>query len=212
MSDQPDVATVLAQLERERAELDITIAHLKRRLGLATDTDAASPVALGGVSNGGGRDVQITGRVRADEFFRLSIADAIAKYLGIMKRPEMPATIVAGLRNGGVLTNAKNFPANVNTELKRMRERGLVVNTTAGWGLSEWYPQKPKQPEAPRKKSAKKRWKRHATAEAAAERDSASARGSSPWHAFLAKAQKAGKTMKEAAEEWRAQKKAAGLE
>jgi hypothetical protein len=153
MSEQPDLAALIAQLEAERAEMDVTIALLRRRMGMSPangDTPAASSSTSAMPS--AGRDTIITGRVRPDEFFRLSIADAIAKLLSIMKQPQSPASIVSGLKAGGVLTNAKNFPANVNTELKRMRERGTVVNTPSGWGLAEWYPGRPKQNEAPKGK------------------------------------------------------------
>lgn len=202
MVDQPDVSALLALLEAERAEIDVTIAHLRRRLGMP----AASPdVPAAGVPSGAtvGRDSPVTGRVRPDEFFRLSIADAIVRYLNIMKQPQSPMTIVSGLKAGGVLTQAKNFYANVNTELKRMKKRGLVVNTKSGWGLAEWYPSKPKQGEIAKPKRKKRRGPaKTGSGTVALNPDKMN------WHQFLGASAKAGKTMEQAAAEWK-QRKAA---
>lgn len=220
MPDQPEtLAALLAQLEAERAELDITISLIRRRMNLNGESPPtlASPLATPSV----GRDTPVTGRVRSDEFFRLSIADAIAKFLGIMKQPQKRAAIVAGLKAGGVLTQAKNFPANVNTELKRMTLRGVTVNTPSGWGLAEWYPNKPKQSESPKakKKKGKGKPKAHkpgAKASPATDRASAvpvsresSSRENTGWHAFAAEKIRGGMTMAEAAAEWRKKKPSA---
>jgi len=218
---ESEVMTLLTELEAERAELDATIALLRRRLGFVTngDTGTSSGAAVGptGIV---GRDMPVTGRVRSDEFFRLSIADAIAKYLGIMKQPQNPMAIVNGLKSGGVLTNAKNFYANVNTELKRMRGREMVVNTPSGWGLSEWYPQKPKGNDTPTlskkkgkkkvKKEAKKEVKKSPAAKASSSAAPASAAKKGGWAKFAGERMAAGKTMKEAAVEWKQRKAANG--
>jgi len=217
MPDQPDFSALIAQLEAERAELDVTIAHLRRRLGLPANTEGATPPVVAPVSREvvTGRDVSVViGRVRTDEFFRMSISDAIVKYLTIMKQPQNPGSIVNGLKSGGVLTNAKHFYANVNTELKRMRSRNLVVNTPSGWGLAEWYPQKPKQA-APNKGKGKKSKKRKRQQENKAKQakqappvPSKNADQVEPqnWHQFLGAAARAGKTMEQAALEWQQRK------
>lgn len=212
MAEQNDVLTLLTQLEAERAELDVTIAHLRRRMGLSLP-DIDSNGAPGGIAMAGvvGRDTSVTGRVRPDEFFRLSQRDAIIKYLNIMKQPQSPMSIVKGLKAGGVLSQAKNFYANVNTELKRMKARNVVVNTASGWGLAEWYPQKPKnEPVKPQKK--KKSSGKAAIAKRKVERKSSVAPTINPdkmnWHQFLGASAKAGKTMEEAAAAWK-QRKAA---
>jgi hypothetical protein len=218
---ESEVMTLLTELEAERAELDATIALLRRRLGFVSNGDGANTSgAAVGPSGNVGRDMPVTGRVRSDEFFRLSIADAIAKYLGIMKQPQNPMAIVNGLKSGGVLTNAKNFYANVNTELKRMRGRGMIVNTPSGWGLSEWYPQKPKGNDAqtPSKKKVKKKVKKEAKTEikkSPAPKASSSAAptpatNKGGWAKFAGERIAAGKTMKEAAEEWKQRKAANG--
>jgi len=214
MADQTDSLTqLLSELEAERAELDSTISLLRRRLGMSASNDGNGGSNPLGVSPNVGRDTQVTGRVRSDEFFRLSTADAIMKYLSIMKQPQNPTSIVNGLKAGGVLTNAKNFYANVNTELKRMRARTLIVNTPSGWGLSEWYPQKPKGNELPApKKKGKKKSKKHADAKAKAGASTApapkpsAAPGKSGWTKFAGQQMKAGKSMKEAATAWKQRK------
>lgn len=219
MADQTDSMTqLLAELETERAELDATISLLRRRLGQSPTADGNGGSPPFTVSPMVGRDTPVTGRVRTDEFFRLSTADAIMKYLGIMKQPQNPMAIVTGLKAGGVLTNAKNFYANVNTELKRMRMRGLIVNTPSGWGLSEWYPQKPKGNEstAPKKrgrhkskKAAGAKPKAKATKPVDSAAKAAAAPGKSEWTQFAAEQMKAGKSMAEAAAAWKERKSAA---
>jgi len=217
MADQPDVNTLLAQLEAERAELDLTIARIRRFLMLP-DSNGVSSSSLGGTTSASsnvGRDSPVTGRVRPDEFFRLTQREAIIKYLNIMKQPQSPASIVNGLKAGGVLTNAKKFYANINTELKRMKKRGLVVNTPSGWGLAEWYPQKPKQLELDKPRKKKKKSAGHGRAKGAKVQTASAEASAVPidpdrmnWHQFLGAAAKAGKTMEQAAKEWK-QRKAA---
>lgn len=147
---------MLADAEAERARLDIVIAYLRRELGLSGDDFPA--VAMARENGNAGRDAPIVaGRVRSDEFFRLSIGESIMKFLAIMKQPQSPMSIANGLKSGGILTNAKHFYSNVNTELKRLRERDQIVNTPSGWGLSEWYPNKPKAQESKPKKKGRKR-------------------------------------------------------
>lgn len=220
MADQSDSLTqLLSELEAERAELDATISLLRRRLGLGAVSDGNGGSTAFTVSPIVGRDTAVTGRVRSDEFFRLSTADAVMKYLGIMKQPQNPMAIVHGLKAGGVLTNAKNFYANVNTELKRMRARGLIVNTPSGWGLSEWYPQKPKgnEPTSPKKKGKHKSKKaggakpktKAGGPSASAQKTSTAAPGKSDWTQFAAAQMKAGKSMAEAAAAWKERKAAA---
>ncbi|HYN82936.1 MAG TPA: hypothetical protein VES88_15735 [Gemmatimonadaceae bacterium] len=213
---------LLAELEQERSELDSTIALLRRRLGMSATSEGNGGSVPFGVSPIVGRDSPVTGRVRSDEFFRLSIADAISKYLGIMKQPQNPMAIVNGLKAGGVLTNAKNFYANVNTELKRMRERNLIVNTPSGWGLAEWYPRgaKGNEPATPKKKKSKKTAKKAAGAKAKAKAGHSTktpAKGSggpgkSEWTLFAAEQMKAGKSMKAASVEWKKRKAAKAKE
>ena len=133
-----DFGPLLAQVPSEEL-----LAELRRRLGtlLGEGLAGTGPVVLNGAT---GREGTAPGQIRSDEFFRLSNPEAIRKFLAIMKRPQSPRAIVEGLKAGGVLSNAKNFYANIWTELKRASERGEIVNTPSGWALAEWYPNKPK--------------------------------------------------------------------
>lgn len=207
MPEQTDVGALIAQLEAERDELNVTIGILRRRANLpAGETGSVTAMESGTTA---GRDTPVvTGRVRSDEFFRMSIRESIMKFLAIMKQPQPPAAIVAGLKAGGVLSNAKHFYANVFTELKRMRDRELVVNTPSGWGLSEWYPQKPRTPEPTRGKRKKKPAKKAKEGPKLLPSGGSSSAGT--WKEFMAAGTKAGKTLTELSAEWKAKKGAAG--
>src|SRR5260370_26355299 len=98
-----------------------------QELGISGGTAASTPPSSSMTAPGSRADAIVQGRVRPDEFFRLSLSDAIDKYLSIMKAPQQPKQIVDGLRAGGILSNAKNFVNNVNTELRRSRARDRVV-------------------------------------------------------------------------------------
>jgi hypothetical protein len=218
MTEQTDLAALIAQLEVERNELDVTIAHLRRRAGMPS-TNGEPPATLPGVSGNLGRDVLITGRVRPDEFYMLSQRDAIIKFLSIMKQPQNPLNIANGLKSGGVLSEAKNFTANIHTELKRMKQRGILVNTASGWGLAEWYP-RAKLNEASKgaKQAAREHGKRSGKPAKRGGKAGASGKqvpmpaagdvGQPDWHQFLTVAIKGGKSMKEAAAEWKERKAA----
>jgi len=214
MADPTDLRSYYDELVARRARLDIMIEGVAQELGISTGGTPSLPTG-GSVALPASRaDSIVQGRVRSDEFFRLSLADAIDKYLGIMKAPQQPKQIVEGLRAGGILSNARNFDNNVATELKRSTARGRVVRTPSGWGLAEWYPAKPKLQEAPPKGRKKKKkaggQKALPGATAAPFKMSASAGSAEPqWRDFMRDQQKAGKTLKEAAALWK-QRKAAG--
>jgi hypothetical protein len=202
MTDRIDFTPLLAQLDAE-----VLIEELRRRLGVAAqNSEGGALTSPGSPLVAGARDAITTGQIRPDEFFSLSNPEAIRKYLAIMKRPQTPRAIVDGIRAGGVLTNAKNFYANVWTELKRARARGEIVNTPSGWALAEWYPNKPKQNDTP--PSKKKGKKKRKPAKVTAKTTAAPTAKKSDWAQFVAEQMKAGKTMKDAAKEWK-QRKAA---
>lgn len=201
MSDQtPDLSTYLGQLEAQRATLSIQIAGVRAALGLqAEDGQPAVPVS-GGIAPTGAVAVRvIQGKIRVDEFFRLSTPQAVKKYLAIMKQPQGPKAIAEGLKAGGLITNAKNLYANVFTALKRLRIAGEVALTPNGWGLSEWYPNQPKG--GPDKKKGRRRGTKKK-----AVNTKPAAKKASGYRAFIAEQMRGGKSMAEAAETWRKQK------
>ncbi|HYC54184.1 MAG TPA: hypothetical protein VEL28_04525 [Candidatus Binatia bacterium] len=134
-----DVATidyhaVLADLEEKRARLDAAIAAIKM---IASGVAGAAPE---GSPNG----TATTGRISPtsipeDAFFGMSGADAVAKLLGIMKKPQSTPQICEALKAGGYTTASRNFTTTVHTAIKRQEpERFVRVGKT--WGLAEWYP------------------------------------------------------------------------
>jgi hypothetical protein len=186
----------LAQLEGQRAMLNIQIAGVRAALGLAPEEGAAAtaPPVAGAApgSDGRSRDI-IVGRIRSDEFFRMSIPEAIKRFLEIMKQPQAPKAIADGLKSGGILSESKHFYANVFTALKRMRAQGAVTNTKRGWGLSDWYAGRSGFGQETKPKRGKRtKGKRNGGTKSA-----------SPYRAFVGDAMKAGKTMAEAAAAWR---------
>ena len=138
MADQStELGGYLSKLLEQRARLDIIIADVQRELGLSEGEVQAPSVSTVPLSQGGREPVQ-RGRIRPDEFFGMSIPEAVKKYLAIMKQPQSPKAMVDGLKSGGLLTNAKNFYPNVTTALKRLRVAEQVVLTPNGWGLAIW--------------------------------------------------------------------------
>ena len=129
----------------------------------------------------------------------------------MVKRPQSPKEIATALKQGGVLSQSTHFYANVTTTLKRLTASGDVVRTNEGWGLAEWYPNKPRGSEEPKKK--RKRRKK-ATGKAGTKKASMAISGprllnpgkgdgqTMTWKPFLAEARRAGKSMKQAAAEW----------
>jgi hypothetical protein len=206
----------LTEIESDIATKQLMATELRRRLGRPAAEDGGVVFSPGTHLTPGGfqASVQI-GRIRPDEFFQLSIPDAIQKYLGIMKSPQGPKAIMEGLRAGGLLTNATHFYANVTTALKRLRVKELAVLTPNGWGLTGWYSSKPKGKGAAKKGRKGKRKgakKRPEPAPAPPKRRIATIRqpvaptGEVTYRQFVGKAMKEGKSMSEAAALWKKQK------
>jgi hypothetical protein len=207
VNEQPELAAWLEELEAEQAAKALVIATLRQKLGLEPSSGLppiAPTVAAPRASNG---TIPHHGPLRADTFFGLSIPEAIKKYLAIAKRPQSPKAIGDALKQGGVLSQAADFYANVSTSLARLNAAGEVVNTREGWGLSAWYPNR-KPVETPKPKTKKKRGtvisKSSGKAGKAQGGTTTSAPAGKPgWHEFLAKSLKEGRSMKDAASEWK---------
>jgi hypothetical protein len=218
-SEMSALESWLAEVEAEIVERQILAGKLRERLGIpagdsgpGTASSSPQPARLDR-----GPAFGQPGRFRPDEFFGMSIPEAIKAYLGIMKQPQGPKAIVEGLRSGGLLTNAKHFYANVATALKRLRVQGQVTLTPNGWGLSAWYPNRAKLLNAEGKKgrtgrrkrgksSAKRRLSGENKAEISPNGKHEGAASVNSYRVFVGEAMKAGKTMAQAAEEWKRQK------
>lgn len=137
---------VLEDLERERAELDATIATIRRRLGLPEAQIAP------GTPNASRKPADAS-IMRSDEFFGMSIIGASRKYLSIVKQPTSAPNIAREIKAHGLMNDTKTFPNTVYSILYREAERpnGQVVKVggSSKWGLTEWYPSKARQPQAP---------------------------------------------------------------
>lgn len=148
-------AAVLADLRARRAELEIAIIAIEKAMG-AAPSNVAPGVLGGGIPARSSGDQTI----RPDEFFNMSILDATEKYLNIVKKPQSLNAIVAALTNGGFIHQSKNFGATVFTTLRRAEDRGdRVLRVQKNWGLTGWYPNRPRpmKEELASKKAKKKR-------------------------------------------------------
>ena len=143
-----DYEAVLEDLRAKRDELNAAIAAIERlsRSGSASPNPSANEEGDSGAPlAGGGEEPALATEsktLREDIFFGLSATEAAKKYLTIVKRPVLTQDLVAALKKGGFLTNAKNFYSNLYTSLKRSDE---FTNLGKGkWGLAEWYPNRPR--------------------------------------------------------------------
>lgn len=134
MASEIDYAAVLADLEAKRAALDHTIAGIRQMLNLGAEQNPSASTA------GVDRTDQPTTRVQFDSFFRMTMPDAIVKYLEMSKRPQTVSEITKALQEGGLPTTAKNLMPLVGSRLSRMKSAGEVANVQGKWGLATWYP------------------------------------------------------------------------
>lgn len=122
---------LLADLEKDMAELQTTIAVIKRRLG-----QAATPSASTGHS--GNHDEP---RGQGKPYLGMSVLDASKKYLRLVKEPKAPSEIAEALHLGGVHSRSSDFNGIVRTTLfKRGHEIGIEKFGKGKWGLDEWRP------------------------------------------------------------------------
>lgn len=147
-------ADVLADLERERDGLTSAINVIRRKMGLQPEGESTPNVAAqtnGSQQGGGASEARTPSEIKPDTFFGLKLPDAIRLFFNVTKRPALPAVITKALLDGGFQTTAKDFPANVQTAITRMK--GEVVRVPNGWALAEWYPgrnfDKPRKATAP---------------------------------------------------------------
>ena len=134
-------AVVLADLEAQRAKIEAAIAAIKALQG-GGPIPVSAPLGSSQAANNSGTQIEI------DTFHKLTLSQAIKKYLGM--RPRKPATtqeIVEALRAGGQSgADGANFTVVVNNSLNRMAAAdGDVSKVRRGvWGLKAWYENKAK--------------------------------------------------------------------
>ena|SRR5579863_4088536 len=127
---------LLTELEHERENIDRMIIWVKGRM---EQTDSAESV-VSPAKPALNTPMRFPRVLAADTFFRLTVPEAIKKYLNIAKRPKTAKDITAGLEAGGLTHQAKNLYATVYPTLLRMEKANEVARISKGeWGLSEWY-------------------------------------------------------------------------
>jgi hypothetical protein len=136
VAEETNYEKLLAELEEERAGLDLMINFIKRRMGQSEANPAAAPSRLAGATT-----VHRFPRLAPDTFFRMTVPDAIRMFLNIAKRPQNARDITNALESGGLTHRAKNLYQTVFPTLMRMKDKdGTVVRLKNGdWGLAEWY-------------------------------------------------------------------------
>jgi hypothetical protein len=122
-SELSSYEVALRDLEAERDELDILIEAMKRRIARAGGTVSTVKSANHALAD--------------DTFFGMTVADAAAKYLGIVKQTKTTQEVGEALVNGGLKHSSADFSKTIRGTLG-MREEFLRVNDK--WGLTSWYP------------------------------------------------------------------------
>jgi hypothetical protein len=79
-------------------------------------------------------------RISTDQFFKMSVPEAIRAFLNLQKRPQTARDITDALEAGGLSHKAKDLYQTVFPTLMRMQTKNEVDKLGNGeWGLSEWY-------------------------------------------------------------------------
>ena len=137
MLAETDYGQLLAHLEEERENIERLIVWVKGKMAQDGTVEA-------GVMPAAKLSPSVPTRfprLAQDSFFRMSVPDAIKKYLNIVKRPKTAKDITAALDSGGLTHQAKNLYATIYPTLLRMEKAKEVVRVGKGeWALSEWYP------------------------------------------------------------------------
>ena len=135
-----DYAEVLADLEAQRTKLDAAIEAIR-----ALQQGGAIPVGPAATSVASATNGEAV--IALDTFHRMSVPQAIKKYLSMRgRRPATTVEIAAALTAGGQAgSDGANFNVVVNNTLNRMQasDGGISKVKRGVWGLSEWYETKP---------------------------------------------------------------------
>jgi hypothetical protein len=134
-----DYGSVLADLEQRRDALNTAIEAI-RPLAEAGGAEGIPSVPRSASRSGGAI------QMRPDEFFGMSILQAAKRYLALAKQPKTAPDIAETVKAHGLLNTSKGFTNTVYSVLYRESARGgkTVVRVGNAWGLSEWYPNRPK--------------------------------------------------------------------
>ena len=127
---------VIADLKRQRSEIDSMIAKLEAMAG----NQPIPPADVLGASPTEG-DAPVVPQDENNPYLGMRVADATVVLLRKTRRAMSPAEIVHHLEAGGLLMSGSNKPATVGTLLtRRQKKHGDLVRPKRGqWGLKEWY-------------------------------------------------------------------------
>lgn len=128
---------VIADLRRQRAEIDTMIAKLEAMAG-----GQPIPPAEAAEASAINPDASQSSQEENNPYLGMSVADATVALLKKTRKAMSPVEIVKELEAGGLLLSASNKPATIGTLLARRQKRvGDLVRPKRGqWGLKEWYP------------------------------------------------------------------------
>ena len=128
---------VIADLKRQRTEIDSMIAKLEALAGGQPVPPADAPNAA---PTGG--DAPAESHDENNPYLGMRVADATVLLLKKTRRAMSPTEIVQHLEAGGLLLSGNNKPGTITTILKRRQTKnGDLVRPRRGqWGLKEWYP------------------------------------------------------------------------
>lgn len=150
---------LLEQLRSERAELDLLVRGLEKRLGVV-----ASPNSSNGSQSSTPRVTVSLDSIPVGFFHNLSLAAAAEKLL--LMNPGHPLTtseIMEALRKSGTEFTSPNAVTILYTALKRSPKFERVAGKA--WGMAEWYPseKKRKQDQPTSKERADQALREHAS-------------------------------------------------
>jgi hypothetical protein len=143
-----DYQAVRADLIARRDELNAAIAAVERLLASNVSgpmVSAAIPIESN-TKETNSKVQPIHSQVQQDSFFGLTIVDAAAKYLKMMKKPQNVEQITDALQRGGYLFQTERPSKTVRAVMHREHSNnGDVVKVgKATYGLPEWYPNRAK--------------------------------------------------------------------
>lgn len=117
---------ILADLKARRDQIDTDIASmeaLRDRWGATSGTTPSSPT-------------NSTGNIPSNAFFRMSIADAAIKLLGMAQQRLTINQIIDGLEKGGLPRSSYNSVYSILN--RRAEANGDLEKLGSEWGLAEW--------------------------------------------------------------------------
>jgi hypothetical protein len=131
-----DYEKVLADLESKRDAINAAIDGIKKLIHVSTQL-----LPDGTIKQGAGQ-LPESQEIASDTFFGMTVADAIEKYLRIMKKPQPVRDIAPALEAGGFVHTSQRFAKTVAGTLDRLSkgDDAKFAKIKGEWGLVEWYP------------------------------------------------------------------------